>query len=693
MSVSGKILEFGPYRLDIGRRLLTRDTHKVVLQPKTFELLVLLAEKGGEAFSKDDLMQALWPDTVVQEASITFQVSALRRALGEPGAHWIESVPKHGYRFTAPVTSNVKPEQPPPKWRKPAGAFVLAACILSAIVWFLVARQARETTGALLPLTTYAGLELHPSLSPDGSQVAFTWNGPNEDNFDIYVKLTGPGEPIPLTSDPANDFAPAWSPDGQWVAFLRGPEDGVLSVYVVPALGGAESKVTEIYQPSADQIQRIGMPNVNLAWAPDSRHLAVTGKLERSEPRVKLLLVDAFSGAKSVLTDPPPRTNGDFGPAFAADGRMLAFVRVQAPTLTELCLLPLDAGYLPAGEPRVVTAAPSMHEPRWMPGGRDIVFSAGPGLAPRRLFRVSSHETKGRQHLLPFGEDATTLSISRTGRMVYSRTKSDSNIWLLDTRQTGGNTKRVVASTMEDREPDYSPDGSRIVFTSTRSGTDEVWMSNPDGSNPKQLTHMNGPLTGNAQWSPDGNEIVFDSQARGLWLLNPKTLQSTQLCPHGSQPRWSPDGKWVYFNRFEAGVGNIWKTPREKCDSVRVTQRGGLNAQESADHKYLYYTKGAPTSLWRMALRDGHEERIAENLSYWTSFDASKDGVYFVTISGYAQKATLQFFDVHTNQTATLLETGKHWYFGIAVAPNGHDVLYSVVDAFSSDLMLLNDVP
>ena len=112
---SGKILEFGPYRLDLGRWLLTRDAETVTLQPKTFELLVLLAGKGGEAISKDALMQALWPDTSVQEASLTFQVSTLRKALGAPGNHWIEAVPKHGYRFTAPVTSDRAPGQAPPK--------------------------------------------------------------------------------------------------------------------------------------------------------------------------------------------------------------------------------------------------------------------------------------------------------------------------------------------------------------------------------------------------------------------------------------------------------------------------------------------------------------------------------------------------------------------------------------------------
>src|SRR6185436_11532118 len=77
MSEVQQIVEFGPYRLDMGRRLLIRDLQPVILQPKTFDLLVLLVRRQGDAISKDELMDALWPDTSVQEASLTFQVSTL----------------------------------------------------------------------------------------------------------------------------------------------------------------------------------------------------------------------------------------------------------------------------------------------------------------------------------------------------------------------------------------------------------------------------------------------------------------------------------------------------------------------------------------------------------------------------------------------------------------------------------------
>ena len=74
---------------------------------------------------------------------------------------------------------------------------------------------------SLTPLTTHPGTEDMPSLSPDGTHVAYRWNGLAEDNFDIYVKLEGLDDPMRLTTDPAPDTLPKWSPDGNWIAFLR----------------------------------------------------------------------------------------------------------------------------------------------------------------------------------------------------------------------------------------------------------------------------------------------------------------------------------------------------------------------------------------------------------------------------------------------------------------------------------------
>src|SRR5437773_12389264 len=82
MSTGGnELYEFGPFRLHTAQRLLTRDGEAITLPPKTFDLLVLLIENQGRVLTKQELVRSLWPDTFVDEANLSFQVSALRKAL------------------------------------------------------------------------------------------------------------------------------------------------------------------------------------------------------------------------------------------------------------------------------------------------------------------------------------------------------------------------------------------------------------------------------------------------------------------------------------------------------------------------------------------------------------------------------------------------------------------------------------
>jgi dipeptidyl aminopeptidase/acylaminoacyl peptidase len=154
--------EFGACSLDTEKRLLRRDGEPVTLAPKTTAVAVA-QEKPAPALA-----------------------------------------PKRGrHRWVA------------------ASAITAAAVV--AFVLLVKGRPDRErpTPPTVTPLTAYPGIQAQPSLSPDGSQVAFSWSGPNEDNYDIYIKLVGPGEPVRLTTAPERDVAPSWSPDGRQIAFLR----------------------------------------------------------------------------------------------------------------------------------------------------------------------------------------------------------------------------------------------------------------------------------------------------------------------------------------------------------------------------------------------------------------------------------------------------------------------------------------
>jgi Tol biopolymer transport system component len=137
---------------------------------------------------------------------------------------------------------------------------------------------------------------------------------------------------------------------------------------------------------------------------------------------------------------------------------------------------------------------------------------------------------------------------------VYARQVSNLNIWRkqLDSKHSSLPVDRFLSSTAIESGPQYSPDGSRIAFESTRSGSYEIWMCGSDGTNVIQLTHFNN-VTGTPRWSPDGQQIAFDSRARGnadIFVMNPRGGPPHQLTNEISAdviPSWSRDGRWIYF--------------------------------------------------------------------------------------------------------------------------------------------------
>jgi DNA-binding winged helix-turn-helix (wHTH) protein/TolB-like protein len=112
---TGSLYECGPFRLEPAEHRLTRDGTPVSLAPKAFELLVFLVQNQGRLVTKDQIMQAVWPGSFVEEANLTVSVSVLRKVLGEKESdlRYIETVPKKGYRFTAPVKEIKSPQAVP----------------------------------------------------------------------------------------------------------------------------------------------------------------------------------------------------------------------------------------------------------------------------------------------------------------------------------------------------------------------------------------------------------------------------------------------------------------------------------------------------------------------------------------------------------------------------------------------------
>jgi serine/threonine protein kinase/Tol biopolymer transport system component len=562
-------------------------------------------------------------------------------------------------------------------------------------------------------LVTVPGLKSSPSFSPDGDHVAFAWNGPKQDNFDIYVQQIGAGSPLRLTTDPRSDYNPAWSPDGRWIAFLRSeslgsPREGTIlqtgrsELRLIPPLGGPERKLAEI---------RLGETYWNqtfLAWCPDSACVVVTDSAGEGKPDA-LFVVSLETGEKRQLTNPQPPVAGDVNPAVSPDGRWLVFKRIIGFPGHELYLLPLGKSLTARGEPSRLTLnvgelmwnAGSM---AWMPDGKEILYSTGTS-----LWRAAIPGGQPPARVPFVGENGIMPAVShpqpgRPSRLVYVRSTDVRYIWRISTPAPGAPASSppstALTSTSLDMSPQFSPDGRRVAFESDRSGPNEVWLADPDGSNAVQLTSMAATMganrTGTPRWSPDGQLIAFDCNLEGhygIYVVSAAGGKPRRLAPHPANdnvPSFSRDGKWIYFSSNRTGEYRIWKVPVAGGEPVQVTYNTGFAVFESPDGAYVYYTqtRGEPGPLWRLPASGGQPVKVLEGVVQ-LAFTVSDKGIYY--IDQPAGETRLQFYNLATGRSTTVARNLGDVSQGLTVSPDGRTILYSRMDSPVNDLMLVEN--
>jgi DNA-binding winged helix-turn-helix (wHTH) protein len=251
-------ISFGEFELDPAGQTLSAAGVPVKLQRQPFHVLQLLAERAPEVVSREEIRRHVWGEAVYVDAtqSINFCIRQIRLALGDTsaGSRFIETLPRQGYRFIAPVQgvrahalrpelASAKPSRPSlleKSWLITGVAGLIVAGALVAIWAWFHGRYPDLKVVRLSRITTYSGAEREPSLSPDGRQVAFSWGTETGENRDIYVKHIGEHRPLRLTSDPAEDGQPAWSPDGKQIAFIRRRTGTRADIMLIPAIGGTE---------------------------------------------------------------------------------------------------------------------------------------------------------------------------------------------------------------------------------------------------------------------------------------------------------------------------------------------------------------------------------------------------------------------------------------------------------------------
>jgi Tol biopolymer transport system component/DNA-binding winged helix-turn-helix (wHTH) protein len=735
-----RIVRFGIFELDIESEELRRNGLKLKLSGQPFQVLAILLERPGRVVTREELQKRLWPDTFVDvDHNLNTAINKIREVLGDSAEtpRFVETLPRRGYRFIGPASSphpnetvaegEVDEESPgevagvdsrkssaertrPHLSRPLLWVFVgLSAIVLTGSLLVVLEYQRRSHSSSTsseaplqaVPLTAYPGLALQPSFSPDGNEVAFSWDGEKQNHYEIYRKLIDQGEPLRLNTGSMGGHSPAWSPDGRFIAYYRSSGASLSRKYVcvIPALGGPERQLAEV----GAQAYSRNFPHATLTWTHDGKSLIVP---DRDGQPGGLFLLSLESGEMRRLTS---TKRWDEFPSLSPDGRTLAFVRALEIGNQDVYLLSLAEGLQAQGEPKRLTYENRLVEsPVWTRDGKEILFSSGGFWGERSIRRIAVGErgspSSYRPRATSFGEDATTLSISSTtDRLVYTRLSEIVNIYRLELSADGhgiGTPQRVTASSRVNFQPNFSPDGKRLTFTSTRTGNQEIWVTDADGLNPRQMSSVGGALTSDSSWSPDGKTIVFDSRWRGLsdiYVVDvdggpPRALTNGHY--NNYWPTWSRDGKWIYFMSDRSGgdgVG-VYRMPAGGGDAIQLAPNGSWGFPfESADGKWIYLC-ARRGGLWKIPIGGGNGVRVMESISDYLNYVIVNNGVYSVEESyGSNAPASIHFFDFATRKTKLVIKTGKPISLGLAVSPDQRWLLFTEVEHLGSDLMLVDN--
>ncbi len=709
-------VQLGQYVLDVSRYELTRGGKPVHMERIPMDLLILLVREGGRLVGREEIIERLWGKDVHFDTdnSINTAIRKIRRALAEDPEkpQYIETVLGKGYRFKIPIewaTSNSDKSSPPNADVSSTSSGIgdaasarpvlgqrlstnrkvvlvgLVVCALAlSFVYYSHSLRSKAAQPAVTPAVTSVGEKYTPSLSPDGQHLAFVWNGGAGPHFNLYVKVVGTEESLRLTNQPSLDFNPVWSPDGRYIAFCRILKDAT-GIYIIPALGGAERRVRNTLwdDQEFDEVFRFG----RLSWSPDGKLLAYSDRASPSEAAsIFLLSLDSREVRRLTST---LRSRGDFSPEFSPDSQTLAFGR-DSQGVQSIYAIQVSGGE----EQRLTSDTAQKWGLAWTPDGREIVF-ANVGW----LWKVSRRG--GQPEKLQFGQDGFQPSI-RGNRLVYVHLKFNNNIWRrgLNSSVSASPPDKFITSTRMETGPQFSPDGSKIAFESTRTGAYEVWLCRSDGSSLMQLTHFNPSVTGTPRWSPDGQQIVFDSRPAGnsdIFVVDVQGGAPRKLTSEPSNegvPSWSRDGRWIYFASDRTGGWEVWKMPSPGGSAVQVTRHGGFAGFESPDGRFFYYAKGLTIpGLWRIPTDGGDEVELISSLEagYWGYWAVVENGVYYLDTTA---KPGIAFFDITTHRITRLFDLENRparQVPGLAVSPDKRTILYTQWDASDSDIILVEN--
>ena len=663
------------------------------LEPKIMSVLICLAKQPGQVITREYIFKEVWGETIVVDMTLTRAISELRSIFKDSpkSPRIIETIPKRGYRligavskaptddkYQPPISQGVSVKTSPRLLLLVGSSFALLLIFTFSFTNFFRGNKTYQASS----LTSLKGWEFNPSISPDGNTFAFVWQKPGESGSQIVTRMFGKENSTKiLTHSDAFHLSPTWSPDGNTVAFYVN-DNGLISIKSVPAFGGEEELLIEL----RSQVS-------GLSWSPNGDFLAFVAMDSVSKQHV----IYSYSFASkhvSKISSPPSSFWGDAFPRFSNNGKNIAFIRSETEGKQDIYSIDLRSGR----ETRITEYSVPILGFDWE-NENNIIFSASfDGAVETWRLSLSSNTLQK----LPIGKNKHNPFVNK-GALILEDWAIDTDLYLADLVANDESISlSPVSSTLWELHPEYSKKNGRIAFSSNRSGSYEIWTSEPDGSGSRKLTSMISSLNGMPSWSPAGDVIAFDSRINGasdIYIIDDSgsgLYQFTKDPANDISASWSRDGSFIYFSSNRSGNWEIWKKPINGDQPSQITFSGGYYGAESYDGKILYFTKPLTDGVWSLDLTTKKEHLLFSQLQAidWGNWELTKDGIYFLQRSDQNTVSEISFYNFSSADIHPVLPLKISVPVNdpsMALSPNENHVLIGQTTGYKGDLLLVED--
>jgi transcriptional activator of cad operon len=710
------------------------------IEPKIMSVLQFLIQHSEQVVSRQMLIDQVWQGAVVSDNAVNRTITQLRKLLADnpKDPHLIETIAKKGYRFIGqveylPATVEADKSQKTPiakvqntslKSSSLIALFATAIILILSLYFFLPsfnnqlsnqtqtesqpAVSSESQTPKILtfkPLTSAPGLEAYSAISNSNQHLAYAYQVPKSDSFNIKIKNLSQSKSIDLTQNEFVNINPAWSSNDEQIAYVRwnNPNERQCTIRLIQL---DLSQTTNAVKGDRHLLNCGARTLPFLNWHPKQNAFYYADR-ERIGSAFAIYKYNTDTGSKIQLSLPPQNSQGHIAVSISPDGQKLAVLNYINENATELLIL--DESSQKLLDRKQLTK--QTYHTYWTTNHSLYLYHANELV----LYDINNQQLQ-HAHTLP--QRFRQPRVSRSGQLITAtEIISDQNIWqakilsdqnlanasLAQSRLTQAMLARSVfiQSSQQDYLPRFAHQSNQLVFYSNRSGIRQIWLKDENGIE-KPLTDFKSDIDFSPlRWAHNDKYILFKHQGK-LWQIELESNLITQRLTGDLNPynyEYAADNQSLIVNSKKSGDWQLWLIKSSTVDQLQksthspinfeqLTQEGGNGPRLSKDGAYIYYTKYHQNGLWRYSISEKTTTPIVTNFSMlnWLNWQLVDHGAYYLQID--AEIPGVYFYNFDSKNSHLVLAKNPSQSNDFTTSPDQKTIVFSQNDALQGDLYM-----